>query len=132
MAKSLPVLLVDDFRAMTTVMTKLVQDLGYKEVDQAQDGLSAIGQINKKKYGLILCDKEMRPMSGPELVANIRKSPLNRHALIIMVTAMAVDDTSWASAADGYLVKPFKADDLKAKIADSVARRVKRDLPLAS
>lgn len=129
---SLPVLLVDDFRTMTTVMTKLVRDIGYKEVDQAQDGASALEQIGKKKYGLVLCDKEMRPMNGPELVQNIRKSALNADTVIIMVTAMAGPDTSWASAADGYLVKPFKVEDLKAKIAEVYARRPKQDMPLAS
>jgi two-component system chemotaxis response regulator CheY len=128
----LPVLLVDDFRTMTTVMTKLVRDLGYQEVDQAQDGASAIEQVNKKKYGLILCDKEMRPMSGPELVQNIRKCPLNADALIIMVTAQAGTDASWASAADGHLVKPFKVEDLKAKIAEASSRKAKQAVPLAS
>ncbi|HLH95133.1 MAG TPA: response regulator [Xanthobacteraceae bacterium] len=128
----LPVLLVDDFRTMTTVMTKLVHDIGYQDVDQAQDGASALELIGKKKYDLVLCDKEMRPMNGPELVQNIRKSPLNADTIIIMVTAMASSDTSWASAADGCLVKPFKVEDLKAKIAEAYARRSKPDMPLAS
>lgn len=129
---SLPVLLVDDFRTMTTVMTKLVRDIGYKEVDQAQDGPSALEQIGKKKYDLVLCDKEMRPMNGTELVKNIRKSSLNADTMIIMITAMVGPDTAWASAADGYLVKPFKLEDIKAKIAEITARRPKHDMPLAS
>jgi CheY-like chemotaxis protein len=74
----------------------------------------------------------MRPMDGPQLVANIRKSPLNADTMIIMVTAMVGPDTDWAAAADGYLVKPFKVEDLKAKIAEVYARRPKQAMPLAS
>jgi two-component system chemotaxis response regulator CheY len=120
---SLPVLVVDDSRTMTTIISKLVHDIGFTNVDQVNDGISALDRLREKKYGLVLSDWDMRPMNGTELIQQIRKDPTTSGALVIMITAKGDADVSWLSGADGYLTKPFKADDLREKIEEVQSQR---------
>jgi two-component system, chemotaxis family, chemotaxis protein CheY len=117
------VLIVDDSRTMTTIISHLVHELGFSNIDQVNDGASALEKLRKKKYGLVLSDWDMRPMSGTELIQQIRKDPMNSSAFIIMITAKGDADVSWLSGADGYLTKPFRARDLKAKIEEVISQR---------
>jgi two-component system chemotaxis response regulator CheY len=125
---SFPVLVVDDSRTMTTIISKLVH--GFSDIDQVNDGPSALARLREKKYGLVLSDWDMRPMNGTELIQKIRKDPMYSSALVIMITAKGDADVSWLSGADGYLTKPFKAHDLREKIEEVVSRRAD-DTPLA-
>jgi two-component system, chemotaxis family, chemotaxis protein CheY len=127
---SLPVLVVDDFRTMTTIISKLVREVGFTEIDQVNDGPSALERLREKKYGLVLSDWDMRPMNGTELIQQIRKEPLNSGTLVIMITAKGDADVSWLSGADGYLTKPFKAPELRDKIEEVVSQRAD-SIPLA-
>jgi two-component system chemotaxis response regulator CheY len=128
---SIPVLVVDDSRTMTTIISNLVRDVGYTKIDQVNDGASALERLRrKKKYGLVLSDWDMHPMNGTELIQKIRKDPLNSSTLVIMITAKGDADVSWLSGADGYLTKPFKAHDLREKIEEITAQRADA-IPLA-
>jgi two-component system chemotaxis response regulator CheY len=127
---SLPVLVVDDSRTMTTIISKLVHDVGFTNVDQVNDGISALDRLREKKYGLVLSDWDMRPMNGAELIQQIRKDPTTSGTLVIMITAKGDADVSWLSGADGYLTKPFKADDLREKIEEVLSQRAD-DIPVA-
>jgi two-component system chemotaxis response regulator CheY len=127
---SLPVLVVDDSRTMTTIISKLVHDVGFTNVDQVNDGISALDRLREKKYGLVLSDWDMRPMNGTELIQQIRKDPTTSGTLVIMITAKGDADVSWLSGADGYLTKPFKADDLREKIEEVLSQRAD-DIPVA-
>jgi two-component system, chemotaxis family, chemotaxis protein CheY len=120
---STPVLVVDDSRTMTTIISNLVQAIGYTDIDQVNDGPSALEKLRGKKYGLVLSDWDMRPMNGTELIQQMRQDPMNAGTLVIMITAKGDADVSWLSGADGYLNKPFKAHDLKEKIDEVVALR---------
>jgi two-component system chemotaxis response regulator CheY len=120
---SLPVLVVDDFRSMSAIISRLVRDLGFRDVDQGSDGTSALEGLQKRKYGLILSDWDMRPMNGAELVRRIRRDPTHSDTRIIMVTAVGDAGGSWKAGADGYLMKPFKLDDLKDRIAEVLSQR---------
>ena len=130
MDTSLPVLVVDDSRTMATIISKLVRDVGFTNVDQVNDGASALDRLREKKYQLVFSDWDMRPMNGTELIAQIRKDPANSSTLVIMITAKCDADVSWLSGADGYLMKPFKASALREKIEDVLSQRVD-DFPLA-
>jgi two-component system chemotaxis response regulator CheY len=123
MNTSLPVLVVDDSRTMTTIISKLVRDVGFTNIDLANDGLSALERIREKKYGLVLSDWDMRPMNGTELIQQIRKDPTNSGMLVIMITAMCDADVSWLSGADGYLMKPFDAKGLREVIEEVMSQR---------
>ena len=126
---SLPVLVVDDSRTMTTIISKLVHDVGFTNVDQVNDGISALGRLQEKKYGLVLSDWDMRPMNGTELIQQIRKNPMNSRTLVIMATAKCDEDVSWLSGADGYLTKPFNANALREKIEEVLSQRAD-EIPL--
>jgi two-component system, chemotaxis family, chemotaxis protein CheY len=127
---SLPVLVVDDSPTMTTIISKLVRDVGFTDIDQVNDGFSALERLREKKYGLVLSDWDMRPMNGTDLIQQIRKDPTNSSTLVIMITAKGDADISWLSGADGYLTKPFKVDDLREKI-EEVLFRLADEVPLA-
>jgi two-component system chemotaxis response regulator CheY len=127
---SFPVLVVDDSQTMTTIISKLVREIGFSDIDQVNDGPSALARLREKKYGLVLSDWDMRPMNGTELIQQIRKDPMTSSTLVIMITAKGDADISWLSGADGYLTKPFKAHDLAEKIAEIMSQRAD-DIPLA-
>ena len=129
MDTSLPVLVVDDSRTMAAIVSKLAREVGFTNVDQVNDGLSALDRLREKKYHLVLSDWDMRPMNGTELIARIRKDPANSSALVIMITGKGDEDVSWLSGADGYLMKPFNANDLREKIEEASSQRVD-DVPL--
>ena len=124
MDTSLPVLVVDDSRTMATIISRLVREVGFTNVDQVNDGPSALERLRQKKYHLIFSDWDMRPMNGTELIAQIRKDPANSSTPVVMITAKCDADVSWLSGADGYLMKPFNASDLRDKIEEVVSQRV--------
>jgi two-component system chemotaxis response regulator CheY len=128
MDTSLSVLVVDDSRTMTAIIAKLVQDVGFTNVDQVNDGPAALARLREKKYHLILSDWDMRPMNGTELIAQIRQDPVNASTPVIMITAKCDADVSWLSGADGYLMKPFNVNGLREKIEEVVSQQ---DVPLA-
>jgi two-component system chemotaxis response regulator CheY len=130
MILTLPVLVVDDSRTMATIIGKLVREVGYTNVDQVHDAYSALDRLREKKYGLLLSDWDMRPMNGTELTLQVRKDPANSTIPIIMITAKCDADEAWLSGADGYLTKPFKADDLRDKIEEVLSMRAD-GLPMA-
>jgi two-component system chemotaxis response regulator CheY len=123
MNSSLPVLVVDDSRTMTAIISKLVRDAGFNNVDQVNDGPSALVRLKAKKFGLILSDWDMRPMNGTELITQIRQEPMNATTPVIMITAACDADTSWLSGADGYLMKPFNSSVLRDKIEEILDQR---------
>jgi two-component system chemotaxis response regulator CheY len=126
---SFPVLVVDDSQTMTAIISKLAREVGFSDIDQVNDGPSALARLREKKYGLVLSDWDMRPMNGTELIQQIRKDPINSSTLVIMITAKGDADVSWLSGADGYLTKPFKAHDLREKIEEVMSLRAD-DIPL--
>jgi|ERR1700730_7235930 two-component system chemotaxis response regulator CheY len=130
MNTSLPVLVVDDSRTMTTIISKLVRDVGFTNIDQVNDGPTALDRMREKKYGLVLSDWDMRPMNGTELIQQIRKDPTNSGMLVIMITAKCDADVSWLSGADGYLMKPFNANGLR-EVIEEVSSQRADDIPLA-
>jgi len=130
MNASVPVLVVDDSRTMTTIIGTLAREIGFSDIDQVHDGRSALDRLREKTYGLVLSDWDMRPMNGTELTQQIRKDSKNSKIPIIMITAKCDADEAWLCGADGYLTKPFKANDLREKIEEVLARR-DEELPLA-
>jgi two-component system chemotaxis response regulator CheY len=112
------VLVVDDFRTMTEIMCRLLKQIGFTDVDRAHDGLSALEHLRQKRYGLVLSDWEMDPMSGPQLIDEMRRDPVMSDIPVILVTAKHNQDHSWLAGGDGYIVKPFTAQALRDKIEE--------------
>ncbi len=115
------ILVVDDMAAMRKILKTLLAQLGYKNVDEAEDGKQALEILKKNpnKYGLVITDWNMPNMTGIELVQEIRKDPQLKHLPILMVTAEAKKENvlmAIKAGVNNYIVKPFTAETLKEKI----------------
>ncbi|HXG80014.1 MAG TPA: chemotaxis response regulator CheY [Methyloceanibacter sp.] len=116
---SMPVLVVDDYKTMIRIIRNLLKQLGFSNVDEATDGSSALDMMRQKQYGLVISDWNMEPMTGYELLREVRADDRLSHTPFIMVTAESKTDNVIAAKKAGvnnYIVKPFNAATLKAKI----------------
>jgi two-component system, chemotaxis family, chemotaxis protein CheY len=117
---SIPILVVDDYHTMIRIICNLLKQLGFQDVDQASDGASALAQMRAKRYRLVISDWNMQPMSGYELLKEVRADPAISKIPFIIVTAESKTENVIAAKRAGvnnYLVKPFNAETLKHKIA---------------
>jgi two-component system chemotaxis response regulator CheY len=114
------VLIVDDYKTMLRIMKNLLGQIGFKNVDQAEDGNTALGLLKSKSYGLVISDWNMEPMSGLELLRTVRGTNDNHGKVpFIMVTAENKTENVIAAKEAGvnnYIVKPFDAKTLKQKM----------------
>ena len=116
---SMPVLVVDDSKLMISIIRSLLQHLGFSDVDDANDGATALIKMRAKRYGLVISDWNMEPMTGYQLLRELREDPLLKRIPFIMVTAESKTENVIAAkkaGVDNYIVKPFNAQTLKAKI----------------
>lgn len=117
--KNMQVLIVDDYKTMLRIIKNLLNQLGFNNVDEATDGGMAFEKAKEKKYGLIISDWNMEPVSGYELLQKIRADADVKDLPFIMITAESKTDNVVAAKQAGvsnYIVKPFNADTLKGKI----------------
>ncbi|MFO1168251.1 MAG: response regulator [Rhodoblastus sp.] len=116
---TMPILVVDDYQTMVRIICNLLKQIGYENVDTASNGAQALERIAEKKYGLIISDWNMQPMTGFELLVKLKGEPEHADIPFIMVTAESKTDNVIAARKAGvssYIVKPFNAATLKAKI----------------
>ena len=116
---TMPILVVDDYQTMVRIICNLLKQIGYENVDTANNGAQALERIGEKKYGLIISDWNMQPMTGFELLVKLKGEPEHADIPFIMVTAESKTDNVIAARKAGvssYIVKPFNAATLKAKI----------------
>ncbi|MGO4574304.1 response regulator [Microvirga sp. 2TAF3] len=117
---STPVLVVDDYQTMVRILRNLLKQIGFNDVDDASDGTSALAKLKGKQYGLVISDWNMEPMTGYELLQKVRADESLRTLPFIMVTAESKTENVIAAKKAGvnnYIVKPFNAQTLQAKIA---------------
>ncbi|HKY86036.1 MAG TPA: response regulator [Pseudorhodoplanes sp.] len=116
---SMPILVVDDYNTMIRIIRNLLKQLGFENVDEASDGTIALERMREKKYGLIISDWNMEPMTGYDLLKEVRANPELKSTPFIMVTAESKTENVIAAKKAGvnnYIVKPFNAATLKTKI----------------
>jgi two-component system chemotaxis response regulator CheY len=116
---SMPVLVVDDYNTMIRIIRNLLKQLGFVDIDDAADGSAALTKMRTKKYGLVISDWNMEPMTGFDLLKEVRADPKLSSTPFIMVTAESKTDNVIAAKKAGvsnYIVKPFNAQTLKSKI----------------
>ena len=114
------VLIVDDYKTMLRIVKNLLNQIGFTNVDEAEDGSSALTKVRGKEYGLIISDWNMQPMTGLQLLQEVRADAKLKHIPFIMVTAESKTENVIAAKQAGvnnYIVKPFNAATLKGKIA---------------
>jgi two-component system chemotaxis response regulator CheY len=119
---SMPVLIVDDYNTMVRIIRNLLRQLGFEHIDDASDGTTALAKMENRKYGLVISDWNMEPMTGYDLLQKVRANPEMAETPFIMVTAESKTENVVAAKRAGvsnYIVKPFNAQTLKSKI-DSV------------
>src|SRR5436853_7527887 len=84
---SMSVLVVDDYNTMIRIIRNLLKQLGFENIDDASDGSAALNKMRSKKYGLVISDWNMEPMSGYELLRQVRADPKLATTAFIMLTA---------------------------------------------
>ena len=116
---SMPVLVVDDYSTMIRIICNLLKQLGYQNIDNANDGATALAKMRSKRYGLVISDWNMEPMSGYDLLKQVRADPQLATTPFIMITAESKTENVIAAKRAGvsnYIVKPFNAQTLQSKI----------------
>ena len=116
---SMPILVVDDYNTMIRIIRNLLKQLGFEHVDDATDGASALSKMRGRRYGLVISDWNMEPMTGYDLLKQIRSDPGLARTPFIMVTAESKTENVIAAKKAGvnnYIVKPFNAQTLQTKI----------------
>jgi two-component system, chemotaxis family, chemotaxis protein CheY len=116
---SMPVLVVDDYSTMIRIIRNLLRQIGFADVDDANNGSAALDKMRAKRYGLVISDWNMEPMTGYDLLQQVRSDPGLGNTPFIMVTAESKTENVIAAKKAGvnnYIVKPFNAQTLKAKI----------------
>ena len=117
---SMPVLVVDDSRTMGQIVRNLLMMIDFRHIDNVFDGATALGKLREKRYGLVISDWNMQPMTGQMLLETIRADPLLSSISFIMVTAESSLEKVTAAknaGASNFIVKPFSGEMLKEKIA---------------
>jgi two-component system, chemotaxis family, chemotaxis protein CheY len=116
---SMPILVVDDYNTMVRIIRNLLHQLGFADVDAAPDGTAALAKLRSRKFGLVISDWNMEPMTGYELLKQMRADPNLNATPFIMVTAESKTENVIAAKQAGvnnYIVKPFNVETLKNKI----------------
>ena len=117
---SMPILIVDDYKTMLRIIRNLLKQLGFSNVDEATDGSAALQKLRDKDYSLVISDWNMEPMSGMQLLTEVRADTKLKNLPFIMITAESKTENVIAAKEAGvsnYIVKPFNAATLKTKLA---------------
>ncbi|GIX08374.1 MAG: response regulator [Elioraea sp.] len=113
------ILIVDDYKTMLRIIRNLLRQLDFNNVDEATDGAQALAMLRSGNYGLVISDWNMQPMTGLQLLQEVRADAKLRNLPFIMVTAESKTENVIAAKQAGvsnYIVKPFNAETLKEKI----------------
>ena len=112
-------LVVDDFSTMRRILRNLLKELGFANVDEAEDGVVAMQKLRSGGVDFVICDWNMPNMTGIELLRTMRSDPALKHLPVLMITAEAKKENIIEAAqagANGYIVKPFTAATLDEKL----------------
>lgn len=113
-------LVVDDFSTMRRIVRNLLKELGFTNVEEAEDGAVAWQKLQGGGFDFVVTDWNMPNMDGLTLLQTIRGNPATKHLPVLMITAEAKKENIIAAAqagASGYIVKPFTAATLNEKLA---------------
>ena len=118
--KNMHVLIVDDYKTMLRIIRNLLKQLGFNNVTDATDGSAALAKLREKgDFGLVISDWNMEPMTGLQLLKEVRADAKLKSLPFIMITAESKTENVMAARQAGvsnYIVKPFNAETLKQKL----------------
>ncbi|HEB26340.1 MAG TPA: chemotaxis protein CheY [Porticoccus sp.] len=118
--KNLSILVVDDFPSMRRIVRTLLKELGFSNIDEAEDGQEGLAKLRSGSFEFVVSDWNMPNLDGLEMLKEIRADDALKHLPVLMVTAEAKKENIIAAAkagASGYVVKPFTAATLEEKLA---------------
>jgi two-component system chemotaxis response regulator CheY len=124
MDRNTPVLIVDDYKTMLRIIRNLLKQLDIENVEEACDGEEALSKLRAGNFGLVISDWNMAPMTGLDLLKEVRADPRLKHTPFIMITAESKTENVVAAKQAGvsnYIVKPFNAETLREKITKVMA-----------
>lgn len=119
MDRSINVLIVDDYKTMLRIIRNLLKQIEFNNVEEASDGAGALAKLRAGRFGLVISDWNMQPMTGLQLLQEVRADTKLKSLPFIMVTAESKVDNVVAAKKAGvsnYIVKPFNAETLREKI----------------
>jgi two-component system chemotaxis response regulator CheY len=117
--KSMNVLIVDDYKTMLRIIRNLLKQIDFNNVEEATDGAEALSKLRAGNFGLVISDWNMAPMTGLELLQEVRQDARLKTLPFIMITAESKTENVVAAKQAGvsnYIVKPFNAETLRDKI----------------
>ena len=120
---NMQILIVDDYKTMLRIIRNLLKQLGFNNVDEAADGATALQKLRQKDYSLVISDWNMDPMTGLQLLKEVRTDTKLKGMPFIMITAESKTENVVAAKEAGvsnYIVKPFNAATLKQKISSVI------------
>ncbi len=121
--KGMHILVVDDYNTMRRIIRNLLKQLGFDHVDEAAHGGEAFTKMKEKTFGLVISDWNMEPVTGLELLKQVRADEQLKNTPFIMVTAESKPENVIAAKQAGvsnYIVKPFNAETLKTKMSSVI------------
>ena len=118
--KNIPILIVDDYKTMLRIVRNLLKQIGFTNVEEASDGSAALQKLRDGNFRLVISDWNMEPMSGIQLLREVRQDHKLQKIPFIMVTAESKTENvviAKEAGVSNYIVKPFNAATLKSKLA---------------
>ena len=120
---NMPILIVDDYKTMLRIIRNLLRQLSFTNIEEATDGSMALRKMREKKFDLVISDWNMEPMTGLQLLKEVRADARLKGTPFIMITAEAKTENVIAAKKAGvsnYIVKPFNAETLKGKLVSVI------------
>jgi two-component system chemotaxis response regulator CheY len=122
MDKTTNVLIVDDYKTMLRIIRNLLKQLEFDNVEEASDGQEALAKLRAGQFGLVISDWNMQPMTGLDLLKEVRADARLKEMPFIMITAESKNVVAAkAAGVSNYIVKPFNAETLRGKIEKVLA-----------
>ena len=116
---NMPILIVDDYKTMLRVLRNFLLQLNFGNIAEATDGSMALQKLRQQDFGFVISDWNMEPMTGIQLLSEVRADDKLKHLPFIMITAESKSENVVAAKQAGvsnYIVKPFSAKTLKSKM----------------
>jgi two-component system chemotaxis response regulator CheY len=121
--KKMRILVVDDYNTMRRIVRNLLKQLGFENVDEAADGGEAFKKLQEDNFNMVISDWNMEPVTGMDLLKQVRANDKLKNLPFIMVTAESKPENVIAAKQAGvsnYIVKPFNAETLKTKMVSVI------------
>ncbi len=116
---NMAILVVDDYKTMIRIIGNLLKQINFTNIHEATDGAAALAKLRSQDFGLVISDWNMEPMSGYELLKEVRADDKLKSLPFVMITAESKTENVVAAKEAGvnnYIVKPFNAETLKSKL----------------